>query len=74
MIFCFSGTGNSLWVAQNIAEQLREKVVMIGDALRAGECNYTLKEGERIGFVFPVLRIIALILAFTSKMLKGLVM
>ena len=54
MIFCFSGTGNSLWVAQNIAEQLREKVVMIGDALRAGECNYTLKEGERIGFVFPV--------------------
>ncbi len=34
MIFYFSGTGNSRWIAYRLAEELREKLVFIPDALR----------------------------------------
>lgn len=53
MIFYFSGTGNSAWVARQLAEGQNEDLLAI-----AGEINknkeYTLKEGEKVGFVFPV--------------------
>ena len=51
MIFYFSGTGNSLWVARQLAEELQECLVPMaeysGDVLE-------LKPGEKVGFVFPV--------------------
>lgn len=34
MIFYFSGTGNSRWIAYRLAEELREELVFIPDALR----------------------------------------
>ncbi len=50
MIFCFSGTGNTRWAAQHLAEATGERL-----ALMSGEdTRYTLAEDERIGFCFPV--------------------
>lgn len=53
MIFYFSATGNTRWIALQIAEAIGEETVYIPDAIRQGRYEYTLKEGERIGFCFP---------------------
>lgn len=53
MILYFSATGNTRWVVQQIAEALCEEAVYIPEAIRHGQYEYTLKEGERIGFCFP---------------------
>lgn len=53
MIFYFSGTGNTRWVAQTLAEATGERLVAINNETM-GECPYTLAEDERIGFCFPV--------------------
>lgn len=53
MIFYFSGTGNSAWVARQLAESQHEELLSI--AVETGkDQEYTLKEGEKVGFVFPV--------------------
>ena len=56
MIFYFSGTGNTRWLARTLSEALQERVFSIADMLRAGDCgeHLHLAEGERIGFCFPV--------------------
>ena len=53
MIFYFSGTGNSRWVADELARMLGERLVPIGDAMWAREYTYSLADGEMLGFVFP---------------------
>ena len=53
MIFYFTGTGNSLYAAQKLADE-GEEVVSIVDALRRKAFHYVLKENEKLGFVFPV--------------------
>ena len=53
MIFYFSGTGNSRWVAEELAQKLDEKLVPISEAFAKGEYSYSLGEGESVGFVFP---------------------
>ena len=53
MIFYFTGTGNSLYAAQKLADG-GEEIVSIVEALRRKAFHYTLKEGEKLGFVFPV--------------------
>ena len=53
MIFYFSGTGNSKWVAEVLAERLSDKAVFIPEAIKHGGA-YSLKKGEKLGFVFPV--------------------
>ncbi len=52
MIFYFSGTGNSAWVARRLAERLREERCNLAAGTDKGK--YALKEEERLGFVFPV--------------------
>lgn len=52
MIFYFSGTGNTRWAAQTLALATGEDLLFIPVEQR-GRCEYTLREGERIGFVFP---------------------
>ena len=54
MIFYFSGCGNSRHVAETIAAGLNDTLTFIPEAAREGRYDYTLAEGERLGFVFPV--------------------
>ncbi|MBQ2210180.1 MAG: EFR1 family ferrodoxin [Prevotella sp.] len=53
MIFYFSGTGNTKWVAQQLAEATGEQLCYIPDELKKASQEYTLAEGERLGFCFP---------------------
>ena len=53
MIFYFTGTGNSLYAARKLADE-GEQIVSIVEALRSKAFHYTLSEGEKLGFVFPV--------------------
>ena len=52
MLFYFSGTGNTRWAAETLARATGEQLLFIPEE-RQGRCEYTLAEGERIGFVFP---------------------
>lgn len=52
MIFYFSGTGNSQWVAKEIAKVQQEELIAIANA--SFEEEYSLKKEEQIIFVFPV--------------------
>ncbi len=54
MIFYFSGTGNSKWIAKQLSNGLSEDLVFIPDAMEKGVFEYELKEDEKIGFVFPI--------------------
>ncbi len=69
MIFYFSGTGNSAWVARELAEQLNDHLYFIPDE-RAGEAHYVLHPNEKLGFVFPVYawRVPKFILRFIQMM------
>lgn len=55
MIFYFSGTGNSRWIAQEIARVQEERLLFIPEE-ESGNPGliYRLGENEKIGFVFPV--------------------
>ncbi len=50
MIFYFSGTGNSQWVAEELAHKLSDRATPI----MAAKSDYTPSAGEKIGFVFPI--------------------
>lgn len=50
MIFYFSGTGNSRYVAGKLSEKLEERLKFIPDCLR----DMPEFEGESLGLVFPV--------------------
>ena len=54
MIYYFSGTGNSKWIAQEVAKGTDDVAVNIVDLLKAGEKQIAAKKGENIGIVFPV--------------------
>lgn len=54
MIFYFSGTGNTRWAAEVLAQKTGERLLFIPDELKKGECDYELQDGERLGFCFPV--------------------
>ncbi|WP_321437568.1 EFR1 family ferrodoxin [uncultured Bacteroides sp.] len=56
MIFYFSGTGNSEWIARQVAAYQNEKLISIADEMidLNNTFQYTLGESEMIGFVFPV--------------------
>ena len=60
MIFYFSGTGNTKWAAAKLAAATHEDLVSIAQYMRGDDTShniaepFTLKEDERLGFVFPV--------------------
>ena len=54
MIFYFSGTGNSLYVAQKLHESHEGELINISDAVNEKRFEYKVTEGEKIGIVFPV--------------------
>ena len=53
MIFYFSATGNTHWVALKLANALQEQLFYVPDILEEDKA-YELAPGERLGFVFPV--------------------
>lgn len=55
MVYYFSGTGNSLWVAAEIAEAQGEKLVSIAAELDRAKDTYEITAQDGIiGFVYPV--------------------
>lgn len=54
MIFFFTGTGNTRYVATRLAEATGERLVSIAEAVVNGEYIFTLEAGERVGFCFPI--------------------
>ena len=50
VIFCFSGTGNCLDLAQNIARGLGNTDIIL---MRKAPAITDVREAERVGFVFP---------------------
>ena len=52
MIYYFSGTGNSKWIAQQLASSLDDKTTFIPSVLNI--LSFSLSENEKIGFVFPI--------------------
>lgn len=50
MIFYFSGTGNSKWVAKNIAERINDRAYDISKLNEIPE----IKKEKQIGLVFPI--------------------
>ena len=55
MIFYFSGTGNSLWIAKQVCEVFQEKLLSISDELnQKKELTYSLHDEEKVFFIFPV--------------------
>ena len=53
MIFYFSGTGNTKWAAEQLAQSTGDVLRYIPEELKKESCDYTLEEGERLGFCFP---------------------
>lgn len=53
MIFYFSGTGNSLFVAKRLLGK-EEQLINIGDSIREGNFSFKISNNESLGFVFPV--------------------
>ena len=57
MIFYFTGTGNSLWVAETVAKSFSDKAIAISDYFENDAMSppeVILSPEESIGFVFPV--------------------
>lgn len=53
MIFYFSGCGNTRWAAKQIADVQNEQLIFIPEVMDSN-CAFTLKDDEKIGFLFPV--------------------
>lgn len=70
MIFYFSGTGNSLYVAQKLSENKGSKLVDMAEAISEKHFEYEVEEDEKIGFVFPVYfyGLPTLVAEFTEKL------
>lgn len=53
MIFYFSGTGNSKYIAEKLAKKYDDTLINMAENVKKKH-SYTVKKGEKIGFVFPV--------------------
>ncbi|MBR3477021.1 MAG: EFR1 family ferrodoxin [Candidatus Methanomethylophilaceae archaeon] len=54
MLFCFSATGNSLYLAERLSEAGCGSVIRMDRCLREKEARFSVPDGEPLGFVFPV--------------------
>ncbi len=54
MIFYFTGTGNSKFIAERIAKATNERIINIADCMEEKQFLFKLKKGEAVGFVTPV--------------------
>lgn len=54
MILYFSGTGNSLYIAKQLAKLTNDRIVSIAELTLSKTYTLDLSPNERIGFVYPV--------------------
>lgn len=54
MIFYFSATGNSNYVALRIAAETKEEPIAIADCVKNQEFTFEVTDNEKIGFVIPI--------------------
>lgn len=54
MVFYFTGTGNSKYIANRIAKELDEQLVSVSEAFRNNNFTYEIKENEKLGFIYPI--------------------
>lgn len=54
MVFFFTGTGNSGWVAREAAKAFSDRVIAIGDYFKEESPIFALEPDEKVGFVFPI--------------------
>lgn len=54
MIFYFSGTGNSKWIANQLSIEQHDYLISIPEMIKKGVANFCLREDEAVGFVFPI--------------------
>lgn len=52
MIFCFSGTGNSLYIARRIAKEINEEIIDLNVKIKNND-NSGIKTGENLIIVVP---------------------
>lgn len=54
MIFYFTGTGNTLQLAKQLAEEINEDLVSVVECTKTSTYVFDIKTNEKIGFVFPI--------------------
>lgn len=54
MIFYFSGTGNTRYIATLVSNGLNDELIEINSTLTSSDMEFTLSEGESIGIISPV--------------------
>ena len=54
MIYYFSATGNSAWVARQLAEKTHDIARSMVDIVKAKETLQPVRENEKLGIVFPI--------------------
>ena len=54
MIFYFTATGNSKYIADKIAATTGDRLINITDCVKTGNFAFDLADGESVGFVVPV--------------------
>ena len=53
MIFYFSGTGNSIYIADRIAACLDDKTIDMADCVKKKSFSFECKDEDYVGFIFP---------------------
>lgn len=53
MIFYFSATGNSKYVAQRIASQIGESITSISECIEQNKFQFEIQPNERVGIISP---------------------
>lgn len=54
MILYFTGTGNSRWVAERLADATRDVAIALTDYIRRGTVPQGLADADAVGVVFPI--------------------
>lgn len=53
MIFYFSATGNTRYVAQRLAADSKEEMISVTDCLKNGQVRFSIGPGESVGILSP---------------------
>lgn len=54
MLFYFTGTGNSLFAARQLADAMNDEMYDICELIKNRNMSFRIPTGEKIGFVFPI--------------------